>query len=119
MRAFLQAVWYGLRLVCPACRQGQVFKSRREMYLDCPHCGAVFYRPGEADWLIVWLNAYTAVALVLVGALVVLQVYTDWNLWIQIAVSTVVAAVVLAIGYPNFKGSAVGVLHFMRTRWRE
>lgn len=119
MREFLRAIRDGFALVCPSCRRGRIFKNRHEMHLDCPECGAIFYRPGEADWLIVWLNAYTAVSIIIIGLIALFQVYTALDLWLQIAISTGVAAVVLAIAYPRFKGSAVGVLHFMRHRWRE
>lgn len=105
--------------MCPSCRQGRIFTNRRQINRFCPVCGSVFYRPDDADWLVAWLAAYTAASLVLVGLVVVLQIYTTWNLWLQIAISGVIAGIVAAIGYPFFKGSAVGILFFMRNRWHE
>lgn len=119
MKELLHAVWDGFRLMCPSCRRGPIFKNRREMHITCPSCGAVLYRADDADWLIAWLSAYTGACLVLIGVVVLLQLYTDLNLWTQIAISSVVAGLVLATCYPFFKGSAVGVLYFMRNRWKE
>lgn len=34
----------GLRLRCPACGEGQLFKSMFKMYEQCSHCGMVFMR---------------------------------------------------------------------------
>ena len=66
-----------------------------------------------------WINAYAFLSVVLVGLIVVLHIYTDLELWAQVALSAAVSTVVLALVYPNVKGFSVGILYFMRSRWRE
>lgn len=119
MGHFLQAVWTGFKLRCPACGRGPILNERRAIYLNCPGCGARLYRPDDADWLVVWLSGYTAASIVLIGLIAAFQLFTDLGIGVQIAVSTALAALVLALGYANFKGGAVGILYVMRSRWRE
>lgn len=119
MGDFLRAVWTGFKLRCPACKQGPILNERRAVHLNCPACGVRLYRPDDADWLVVWLSGYTAASIVLIGVIALFQLFTDLGIGVQIAVASAVAALVLAIGYANFKGCAVGILYVMRSRWRE
>lgn len=44
---FFTLVGRALRLRCPLCGQGQLFRSWMIMHVECPHCGARFERePG-------------------------------------------------------------------------
>jgi len=44
---FLILVGRALRLCCPLCGQGKLFRTWLRMYSDCPHCGVKFERePG-------------------------------------------------------------------------
>lgn len=44
----LQALLYGLLLICPVCRRGRMSRSLFALHERCPNCGVVFERdPGE------------------------------------------------------------------------
>jgi uncharacterized protein (DUF983 family) len=40
----LAGLWAMLRLRCPRCRRGRVFRSLLQMYDPCPDCGLLFQR---------------------------------------------------------------------------
>lgn len=42
MKHTLHILWIGLRLTCPACQRGKMYKSLFDMHARCPHCGVVF-----------------------------------------------------------------------------
>lgn len=112
-------MWDGLRLTCPACRKGAMLGSGGKMYTGCPECGAPFDRAHEADWLVTWINAYTFTSLVLGGVFLMLYKLTRWPLEIQVVLSAAVAIGLLAVCYKRLKGMSVGIIHTMRTRWKE
>lgn len=89
------------------------------MNTACPECGEPFDRIHEADWLITWINAYTATTLVLIAVLVPLNLFTGMSLLGQVGLSGAVSAVFLAFSYPRIKGMSIGILHMMRSRWQE
>jgi uncharacterized protein (DUF983 family) len=44
----VQALGYGLLLICPVCRRGRMARSLFQLHERCPRCGVVFERnPGE------------------------------------------------------------------------
>ena len=44
MRRTLRILLLSLRLTCPACRRGRMFRDRFQMHVRCPVCGIVFCR---------------------------------------------------------------------------
>jgi uncharacterized protein (DUF983 family) len=62
----------GLRLRCPACGQGRLFKSMFKMHDECPHCGMVFMR--EQGYFIgaIYVNVIVTEGLIFLAYLVCL-----------------------------------------------
>lgn len=115
MRKLLRAMRMGYRLTCPGCEQGPLFTpDRRHIHNDCPTCGIMLYRSTEADWLLVWLSAYTVASVVLIGLIVLFQLFSTLSLVAQLVISSIITIAVVAVGYPRFKGAAVGLLYFLR-----
>lgn len=115
MRKLWRAMRMGFRLTCPACERGAIFTpDRRHIHPDCPTCGIMLYRSTEADWLLVWLSAYTVASVVLIGLIVLFQVFSTLSLAVQLIISSIITIAVVAVGYPRFKGAAVGLLYFLR-----
>ncbi len=47
MRRYFTLVWRALRLRCPLCGQGKLFRGWFSMHSHCPHCGVTLERePG-------------------------------------------------------------------------
>jgi uncharacterized protein (DUF983 family) len=44
MKQTLHILWVGMRLVCPVCQRGAMFRSLFDMNEHCPNCGVVFER---------------------------------------------------------------------------
>ncbi len=44
MKHTLHILWTGLRLLCPVCQRGAMFRSLLDMNEHCPNCGVEFER---------------------------------------------------------------------------
>lgn len=68
MGRFLSVMLCCLRLTCPACRRGRMFRSYFKMNVRCPVCGVIFERdPGEVTGGIA-INSLLTAILVVCGA---------------------------------------------------
>src|SRR5437763_746697 len=75
----------GMKRICPACKQGKMFRTYFNMNDYCPHCGVKYERePGEYI-VAMYINIFTTEILFITGYLI-LSNYVDWSAWTQVAV---------------------------------
>lgn len=75
MLRIISILLLGLRLICPACRRGAMFRSRFTMNVRCPVCGVIFERDAGEVTGGMAINMTLTSALALVGG-GLLGVYT-------------------------------------------
>lgn len=109
-----QALWDGLRLVCPACREGRIYESFFRKNHRCPHCRVIFERGSEGDFLVTTVAAYS-IAAVLISLIVFILnfVFHDIPLVTQLYIIGAVGLVFTILFYRNVKGLAIGGLHLV------
>ncbi|MEK6711412.1 MAG: DUF983 domain-containing protein [Nitrospinota bacterium] len=102
MKGLPRALRTGLRLRCPACRQGPLFTGRFRMHPACPRCGYVIER--EPGYFVgaIYINYAATVALCLGGYLLL-----EW-------LAAPGLAVQLALWLPA--GAALPILFFRHAR---
>jgi uncharacterized protein (DUF983 family) len=72
---FFAGLWAMLRLRCPRCRQGRVFRSLLQMNDPCPVCGLLFQR--EEGYFLGAMYVSYAIGSVLIGT----AFFIAWALW--------------------------------------
>jgi uncharacterized protein (DUF983 family) len=86
MQRLLHTLWVtGLRLKCPACEQGKLFRSYFKLYKTCPHCGVRFERETGEE------AGGMSLSIVILGVIFLLvypltELFTDWSLWVHLAI---------------------------------
>lgn len=90
---FWQVTGYALRLRCPRCGEGRLYRTWLELEPHCPVCG--FEVSHEHGFFIgsIYLN-YGATALVLFPVYYLMRTRTDWTLPVMIAVLLGIGALV-------------------------
>jgi uncharacterized protein (DUF983 family) len=71
----LGGLWAMIRLRCPRCRQGQVFRGLLQMNDPCPRCGLIFQR--EEGYFLGAMYISYVLGSVVVGA----EYFVSWLLW--------------------------------------
>lgn len=112
MWEMLRAAWEGMRLRCPACGQGRIFRTFSAMNSECPHCGVVFERE-EGDFLGAMVVAYSITAVLIAAGILIVEVLTDLDATAHAVIWSVLAALFLILTYRNMKGIWIGILHVM------
>lgn len=108
----LAGAWDGLRLRCPACRQGRMGKGLFDLQPSCPRCGAPF-EPEEGDFIGGVLVAYSVTAVLIVIGIYLVAVFTDLSARAQALLWAAAGTVFVVLTYRNMKGAWVGILHAM------
>ena len=106
--ALIDAMWRGLRKVCPACGKGKLYVSYLKQVERCSRCGVALGHlrsDDAAPWLTILIVGHITVPLVLVA-----EQHTDWPMWVGITVWPLFAfALTLAI-LPRAKGFLLSVI---------
>jgi uncharacterized protein (DUF983 family) len=63
---FLAGLWAMIRLRCPRCRQGRMFRSLLQMNDPCPQCGLIFQR--EEGYFLGAMYVSYALGTIVIGA---------------------------------------------------
>jgi uncharacterized protein (DUF983 family) len=111
-RAWWQAVWRGVRNLCPACGRGPIFSTMTRMNEVCPHCGVTF-QPYEGDFLGAVAIAYTFTAVATLCGFLLVNHFVTWSVTTEVTVWGLFALVFYIVFYPNTKGIWVGLLYLM------
>ncbi|HEY8497088.1 MAG TPA: DUF983 domain-containing protein [Limnochordales bacterium] len=118
MGGLARAFWTGWRLRCPACSDGSL-EAGGQLHPACPRCGWQLTKPGEGDWLVTWLVAYTVGSVALLLSLLALYLFSGFGIGTQLIISSVVGVVATAVTFRRARGAAVGILYFLRRHWEE
>lgn len=110
MLLWLRAMWDGMRLVCPACRRGRMYRNLQDLNERCPECGVVFERQ-DGEFLGAMVVAYTVLALVVIGGYFLVQAVADLSATAHIVIWSAVSLLLLVFFYRNMKGIWIGLLH--------
>ena len=105
-RGWLSALWAMMRLRCPHCHQGRLFRGQFEMNDPCPVCGVLFQRE-EGYFLGAMYFSYVLAT----GVLIPLYVIAALLLPNQ---GTVVIALVATLAYLPF---VPAVFRYSRALW--
>lgn len=112
----VRGTWDGLRLRCPNCRRGPMYRSFARSHERCPVCGAAF-EAEEGDFLGGIILAYAVtVAIVVIGVYLLDRAGASAEL--QLAVWAPFTTAFLGLSYRNWKGAWLGFLAALR-RLRE
>lgn len=86
MQNLLRLLWItGLRLKCPVCEQGNLFKTPFTMNKTCPHCGVRFERE-QGEEVGGMSVSIVITALIFLLGYGITEVLTDWPLWVHFAI---------------------------------
>lgn len=99
----------GLRLRCPACGKGRIYRSFFSVHSACAACGSVYQRdPGDwsggAEIALVLTVLFAVVGLVLVSRL------TEWDPMAELVVVLAGTAIAFPLFYRHVKGFWIGVV---------
>lgn len=103
-------MWDGVRLRCPSCGEGRIFRRWFQPYESCRVCGAPFERPGEGDFLMTMIFAYGAASLVVLITVLLLYRYTELDASAQIAITLVLGLGTVVLTYRSIKGIWITLL---------
>jgi uncharacterized protein (DUF983 family) len=86
MLRILSTIWdTGLRLRCPVCEQGALFRSLFSMNKTCPHCSVRFerFQGEEVGGMTISIVATTTIFLV---GYFIAELRTDWSVWVHLGI---------------------------------
>lgn len=107
-----QALWDGIRLICPACRRGRIYESFFRKNHRCPECRVIFERGSEGDFLVTTVTAYSIVAVfTCIIAFILNFAFHGIPLKTQLIITGGIGLVFTILFYRNMKGLAIGGLH--------
>lgn len=107
-RSLAQAVGRGMRLRCPHCGQGHLFKSFLKIADTCDSCGEELHHHRADDF-----PPYISIFIVghlIVGLILHLEMtYTDVAPWVYMATMLPAAIILPLVLLPSIKGGVVGM----------
>ncbi len=109
MVRILRILFLSLRLICPACRHGRMFRSLFTMNVRCPVCGVIFERDAGEVTGGMAINAMLTSTLAVAGA--VLAYVTDIPIITLISVLGLVIIGFPLLFYRHARGLWTGILY--------
>jgi len=106
----LRILCCGLRLICPACRYGRMFRSLWTMNLRCPVCGIIFERDAGEVTGGMWINATVTSTLIVIPALY-FALFTSVSIGLLIGALAVFTVVFGLWFYRPARGLWVSILY--------
>jgi uncharacterized protein (DUF983 family) len=107
-RSLGRAVWNGMKLRCPHCGQGHLFRAYLKVADTCEACGEEFHHHRADDF-----PPYLSIIIVghiIVGLMLHLEMsYTDVAPWVYMATMLPAAIVLPLMLLPSIKGAVVGL----------
>jgi uncharacterized protein (DUF983 family) len=100
-------VWRGLRLRCPVCGQGRLFRTYFAMHEQCSCCGVRFARE-HGQWVgSLDINTFVVAFLLMIGV----GFAPLWTLRVSLAVWCTAAVVVPLITFRFSRGLWMAIVH--------
>jgi uncharacterized protein (DUF983 family) len=106
-RSLGRAVWNGLRLRCPHCGEGHLFRSYLKVADKCEVCGEELHHHRADDF-----PPYLSIVIVghlIVGLMLHLEFSYDIAPWIYVVTMVPAAIVLPLLTLPSIKGAVVGM----------
>src|SRR5882672_2527210 len=105
-----EAISFGMQRICPACKQGKMFRTYFQMNDYCPHCGVKYERePGEYI-VAMYINLFLTEIIFITGYLVTNSLF-GWSAWVHLAIWGTFNALFPIWFYPRSKGIWAAILH--------
>ena len=102
------AVWNGLKLRCPHCGKGHLFRSYLKVADECEVCGEEFFHHRADDF-----PPYLSIVIVghiIVGLMLHLEMtYEDIAPWVYVVTMVPAAIILPLVMLPSIKGAIVGM----------
>lgn len=106
-RSVGQAVWNGMKLKCPHCGKGHLFRSYLKVAEKCDVCGEELHHHRADDF-----PPYIAILIVghlIVGAMLHLEFSYEIAPWVYVATMVPAALILPLLMLPSIKGAIVGL----------
>lgn len=106
-RSVGQAVWNGIRLRCPHCGKGHLFRSYLKVADHCDVCGEELFHHRADDF-----PPYLSILIVghlLVGLMLELELHASIEPWVYLATMLPAAILLPILILPSVKGAVVGI----------
>ena len=111
------AISRGLRLRCPSCGEGALFRGYLKPTANCAHCGEPFghIRTDDiAPWLTILVVGHIVVPLALFSE----QTFAP-PLWVSMTIWPLLAAIGMVLFLPRAKGATLGMMWSKRLTGEE
>jgi uncharacterized protein (DUF983 family) len=106
-RELWPAVWNGMKLRCPHCGKGHLFRAYLKVADKCEACGEEFFHHRADD-----MPPYLAILIVghlLVGLMLELEFHAEIAPWVYLVTMAPAAVILPLILLPSIKGAVVGL----------
>ncbi len=106
-RELWPAVWKGMRLRCPHCGKGHLFRAYLKVADKCEVCGEEFFHHRADD-----MPPYLAILItghLIVGLMLELEFHAEIAPWIYLVTMAPAAVILPLILLPSIKGAVVGL----------
>jgi uncharacterized protein (DUF983 family) len=108
VRSLGQAVWNGMKLRCPHCGKGRLFRSYLKVADTCDQCGEELHHHRADDF-----PPYLSIVIVghvIIGLMLHLEMaYTDIAPWVYVITMIPAAVILPLVMLPSIKGAVVGL----------
>jgi uncharacterized protein (DUF983 family) len=102
-----KVVWRGLRLRCPVCGKGRLFRTYFRMYDNCSVCGVGFARE-HGQWVgSLDINTFGVAVLLMIGA----AFSPSWPLAVSLEIWCAAAVIVPLITFRFSRGLWMAIVH--------
>lgn len=112
MPKMLRALWDGIRLRCPRCREGEMFRTWFETHPKCPRC-RVQFQPYEGDFLGTMAVTYGLTVFLGLALFGLAFKLTDWTMYQHLIAYSTFCVVWYFAFYRQMKGLWVALLYLM------
>ena len=106
-RSIGQAVWNGMRLRCPHCGKGHLFRSYLKVADTCEVCGEELFHHRADD-----MPPYIAIFIVghvIVGLMLEMEFHLTIEPWVYVVTMVPLALILPLVMLPSIKGAIVGL----------
>ncbi|MDP4230461.1 MAG: DUF983 domain-containing protein [Bacteroidota bacterium] len=98
-----EAISCGMKRICPACKNGKMFRTYFQMNDYCPTCGVKYEREAGEFIVAMYINIFLTEILFISGYLLTNSLFS-WGVWTQVAIWAPFNALFPIWFYPRSKG---------------
>lgn len=102
-----RAIWNGMKLRCPHCGKGHLFRSYLKVADKCEVCGEELFHHRADD-----MPPYISILIVghiIIGLMLELELHASIEPWVYLATMVPAALILPLIMLPSIKGAIVGL----------